>query len=141
MKSIFLLLLPFCLIFHACGETVSTTEQKKAPTHKKEIEVPKKLLRHIVLFKFNEKATDDIVKKIEQAFAGLKNKISVIHDFEWGINNSPEGLDNGLTHCFLVTFLTEKDRATYLPHPDHQDFVKLITPYVEDVTVVDYWTD
>ena len=101
---------------------------------------PEKLLRHVVLFNFNESATPEVLKTIEEAFATLPSQITEIHSFEWGINNSPEGLDKGLTHCFFVTFLSEADRATYLPHPAHQAFVTLIGPYVEDVTVVDYWT-
>ncbi len=101
---------------------------------------PERLLRHVVLFNFNDDATPSITKEIEQKFSDLKEKISAIHSFEWGINNSPEGLDKGLTHCFFVTFLSEEDRSTYLPHSDHQEFVKFIGPYVEDVTVVDYWT-
>lgn len=102
---------------------------------------PQKVLRHVVLFNFNDKATPEIIKKIEKEFAALRNKINEIHDFEWGINNSPEGLDKGLTHCFLISFLSEKDRSIYLPHPAHQNFVSHIEPYIEDVTVVDYWTD
>lgn len=97
-------------------------------------------LRHVVLFKFNNKADSDRIKLIEQAFVALPAKISHIHSLEWGHNNSPEELNKGLTHCFFVTFRSEEDRAQYLPHPEHQAFVKLIEPYVEDVTVVDYWT-
>lgn len=112
---------------------ISTTEKTISDS-------PQKLLRHVVLFNFNDKATDDILKSITDKFASLPQKISEIHSFEWGTNNSPEGLDKGLSHCFLITFLSEKDRDKYLPHPAHQSFVKFIGPYVEDVTVVDYWT-
>lgn len=101
---------------------------------------PTELLRHVVLFNFNDTAAEDTIRQIEQAFASLPGKIPEIYSFEWGTNNSPEGLDKGLTHCFFVTFLSEEDRAVYLPHPAHQEFVELIGPYVEDVTVVDYWT-
>ncbi len=104
------------------------------------VNTPTQLLRHVVLFNFNDQATEDVVNQIEQKFAVLAKELNVIHDFEWGINNSPEGLDKGLTHCFLVTFLSENDRAAYLPHPKHKEFVEFIGPYVEDVTVVDYWT-
>ncbi len=99
------------------------------------------LLRHVVLFNFNADATGEILRTIENEFSRLPEEIAQIHSFEWGINNSPEGLDKGFTHCFLVSFLTEEDRDIYLPHPAHQKFVKLIGPYVEDVTVVDYWAD
>ena len=71
----------------------------------------------------------------------LKNKISEIVSIEWGKNNSPEGLNQGFTHCFFVTFKDEADRDTYLPHPDHQAFVKLLKPFLDKVLVVDYWTN
>jgi hypothetical protein len=101
----------------------------------------KQELRHVVLFKFKESSSPGDVKTVEEAFAALPAKIPAIKDFEWGINNSPEGLDKGFTHCFLVTFASEEDRAIYLPHPDHKAFVDVLSPHLEDVLVVDYWAE
>lgn len=98
-----------------------------------------KLLRHAVLFKFKETATKAQIEEIETAFAALPSKIEAIQDFEWGLNNSPENLDKGFTHCFFVSFASEEDRAIYLPHPDHLAFVEIIKPQLEDVLVLDYW--
>lgn len=98
------------------------------------------VLRHVVLFKFKEETSEDQLVSFEKAFASLADKIPQISDFEWGLNNSPEGLDKGFTHCFFVSFKSEEDRAIYLPHPDHKAFVSLIGPSVDDVLVVDYWT-
>ncbi len=61
-------------------------------------------------------------------------------EYEWGLNNSPEGLEKGFTHCFFLTFKSEADRAIYLPHPDHKAFGSVLKPYLEDVLVIDYWT-
>lgn len=98
-----------------------------------------KVLRHVVLFKFKETSTPADVEKIVKAFGELPTKIAEIEDFEWGTDNSPEGLQQGLTHCFFVTFASEADRDAYLPHPAHKEFVELVGPHVEKVTVVDYW--
>ena len=98
-------------------------------------------LRHLVLFKFKESATSSDILQVEKAFTDLPSKIEQIKDFEWGINISPENLNKGFTHGFLLTFNSEKDRDLYLPHPDHKAFVKLIEPFLEDVLVVDYWTN
>ncbi len=103
-------------------------------------EAPKKVLRHVVLFKFKEGTTKEQVKAIEAGFAGLSSKIDTIRDFEWGTDVSPEGKSKGFTHCFFVTFADEKGRDVYLPHAAHQNFVKLVGPQVGDVCVVDYWT-
>lgn len=98
-----------------------------------------KSLRHVVLFKFKDSSQPADVKKVEEAFAALTKKISLIKDFEWGTNNSPENLNQGLTHCFLVTFKSEKDRDDYLVHPDHQAFVEILKPHLDKATVIDYW--
>lgn len=99
----------------------------------------KKQLRHVVLFKFKESATEADIKSVEEAFTALPSKIPQIKGYEWGTNNSPEGLDKGFTHCFFLTFDSEEDRAIYLPHPDHKAFGALLGPHLEDVLVVDYW--
>lgn len=98
-----------------------------------------KVLRHVVMFKFKETSKAGDVKKVEDAFRALSGKLSSIKDFEWGTNNSPENLNQGLTHCFLVTFSSEKDRDAYLIHPDHQAFVEILKPHLDKVTVIDYW--
>lgn len=101
----------------------------------------KKELRHVVMFKFKETSTAADVKAIEMAFAGLPKKIKEIKKYEWGINNSPEGLNQGLTHCFILTFKSEADRDSYLPHPAHKEFGKLLGPHLDKVTVLDFWAN
>jgi hypothetical protein len=98
-----------------------------------------KLLRHAVLFKFKDGTSSADIKKVEDAFRALPSKIKEIKAFEWGINNSPEKLNQEFTHCFLVSFSTEKDREIYLPHPDHLAFVEVLKPYLDKVLVIDYW--
>ena len=98
------------------------------------------VLRHVVLFKFKEGTTQENIKEVVNAFSGLQSKIPQINSYEWGINNSPEGLEKGFTHCFFLTFKSEEDRAIYLPHPDHKGFGSVLSPYLADVLVVDYWT-
>ncbi len=97
------------------------------------------VLRHVVMFKFKDASSANDVKKVEDAFRALSGKLSTIKDFEWGTNNSPENLNQGLTHCFLVTFSNEKDRDDYLVHPDHKAFVEVLKPHLDKVTVMDYW--
>ncbi|MGF1584384.1 MAG: Dabb family protein [Bacteroidales bacterium] len=100
-----------------------------------------RLLRHVVLFSFQETATPEEIRAVEEAFAALPGKISEIHDFEWGTDVSVENISRGYTHCFLVTFKSEADRDAYLPHPDHREFGKVLSPILQNVIVVDYWTN
>ena len=98
-----------------------------------------KMLRHVVLFKFKDDAKPEQVKQVEDAFRKLPSQIKEIKDFEWGTNNSPENLNQGLTHCFFLSFESEKDRDAYLPHPAHKKFGTLLGPYFDKVIVLDYW--
>ena len=77
--------------------------------------------------------------RVVDAFAKLPSQIPTIVAFEHGINNSPENLNDGLTHCFLVSFANEAGREAYLPHPAHKAFVEVLKPHMEKVVVIDYW--
>jgi hypothetical protein len=101
---------------------------------------PKKMLRHVVLFKFKDTSTPAQVKTVEDAFRKVPTQIKEVKGFEWGLNNSPEGLNQGYTHAFFVSFESEAARAVYLPHPDHKAFVKILEPHLDKVLVIDYWT-
>ena len=129
MKKLPLIVVMLCTFLFMA--TIDTNAQSKKG----------KALRHVVLFGFKSTATPDDVKKIEQAFVALKGKIKLIKDFEWGTNSSPEGLNQGLTHCFVATFSSDKDRDDYLVHPDHKAFVEILGPHLDKVTVVDYWVN
>jgi Stress responsive A/B Barrel Domain len=96
-------------------------------------------LRHVVLFKFKPDATKEQIDEIVAGFQGLPKKIDGITGFEWGTNNSPEGLAEGFTHCFVVSFKDAKSRDAYLPHQAHKDFVAILLPRLEKVMVVDFF--
>jgi hypothetical protein len=126
MKSLF----AFLLIFAAM--TTSIQAQTAANTSGK-------MLRHVVLFKFKDSASASGIKQVEDAFRALPSKIKEIAALEWGTNNSPENLNQGFTHCFFVSFNSEKDREVYLPHPAHKAFVDVLMPHLDKVLVIDYW--
>jgi Stress responsive A/B Barrel Domain len=94
--------------------------------------------RHVVLFKFKDSATLEQVKAVEAAFKALPSKIDTIVDFEWGTDVSPEGKNDGLTHCFFVTFKDKAGLEVYLPHPAHKEFGASLRGILEKVVVVDY---
>lgn len=136
MKNLLLVFLAFGLL-SSCTKTV---EEEKVVEKEVVKEAPKKQLRHVVLFKFKESSTEADIQSVEAAFSALPGKIPEISGYEWGTNNSPEGLDKGFTHCFFLSFDSEEDRAVYLPHPDHKAFGDVLKPHLEDVLVLDYWT-
>jgi Stress responsive A/B Barrel Domain len=99
-----------------------------------------KTLRHVVLFKFKDTATPAQIKQVEEAFRALPSQIPQVKSFEWGTNVSPENLAQGYTHCFLLTFSSDKDRDAYLVAAAHKAFGQLLTPYLDKVTVIDFWS-
>jgi len=96
-------------------------------------------LQHVVCFKFKSTASEQDIKKVEAAFRELKQKIPQIVSIEWGTNVSKENRDKGFTHCFLLAFRSEQDRDTYITHPDHKAFGKIVGPVLDDVFVIDFW--
>jgi hypothetical protein len=97
-------------------------------------------LQHVVCFKFKTTATAQDIKQVEEAFQALKGKIPQIVTLEWGTNVSKEKKDKGFTHCFVLSFKSEADRDTYIGHPEHKAFGKIVGPVLDDVFVVDFWS-
>jgi hypothetical protein len=99
---------------------------------------PKAKLFHVVAFKFKEGTTKEQIKQVEDAFRDLKKKIREIKSYEWGTNISKENRNKGCTHGFILGFNSEKDRDTYINHPAHKEFGKLVGPVLDDVFVIDF---
>ncbi len=96
------------------------------------------MIRHLVLLRFTDAADAGKRGELAADFASLQSQIDVIRALEWGVNVSPEGLDKGFTHGFVVSFANAADRDAYLPHPAHQAFVERLKPWLADVLVLDY---
>jgi hypothetical protein len=97
-------------------------------------------LQHVVCFKFKTTATAQDIRQVEEAFQALKQKIPQVVTLEWGTNVSKEKRDKGFTHCFVLSFKSEKDRDTYIEHPEHKAFGKIVGPVLDDVFVIDFWS-
>jgi hypothetical protein len=95
-------------------------------------------IKHVVSFKFKEDAKFEEIEKLQNSFLMLKDKIPGVLSISGGKNNSPENLNKGFSHCFIITFLNHQAREEYLPHPKHQEFVSQLRPVIEDVFVIDF---
>ncbi len=101
---------------------------------------PAQVLRHVVMFQWKDGTPADKIREIENGFCALPSKIDAIYGFEWGTDISGGARTTGLTHCFVVTFLSQAGLDEYLPHAAHSAFRDLIGPHMEKVLVIDYWT-
>lgn len=129
MKAIILV----AVVLAAFGLTAMTTMAADAGKGKGK-------LKHVVSFKFKDGTSQADIQKLETAFKDLQKTIKVIRDFEAGTNVSPEGLNKGFTHGWILTFNSDADRDTYLKHPDHEKFGTLAKSMLADVFVIDFWT-
>ena len=101
---------------------------------------PAGAVRHVVVFRYKPDATPEKIQQVTDAIMALKTKIPGILAMEHGVNNSPEKLNQGFTHVFLITFANAAARDTYLPHPAHKAFGTLLGSLgiLDAVFVVDY---
>jgi len=86
------------------------------------------MIRHIVLIKFKPELDGAAIDQALASVVALKGKIDGIISVTTGTNNSPEGLEKGFRHGFVVDFTDAAARDAYLPHPEH---VKVGTGLVE----------
>ncbi len=93
---------------------------------------------HVVAFKFKEGAAKEKIAQVCQDFRKLKKRIPQILSYKAGVNNSPEKLNKGFTHCFVLAFKDTKDRDAYLVHPAHKEFAKSLGGLIADVFVIDF---
>lgn len=95
-------------------------------------------LKHLALAKFKPGTAAQTIQEFFEAIGKLRDVLPGILDYSWGANNSIEGLDQGFTHAFVMTFQDAAAREAYLHHPAHEKARDGILPSVEVVVVLDY---
>ena len=132
MKAILLLLVLSATPFLIGLAAAQDTEPEEAGDDER--------VRHVVVFKYSPDATEAQIQEITDALRDLQDEIPGIVGFEHGVNNSPEGKNQGFTHVYLLTFENAAARDAYLPHPAHEAFGETLrrSGIFEDVFVVDY---
>ncbi|WP_108652107.1 Dabb family protein [Dongshaea marina] len=96
------------------------------------------MIRHILLIQFKPDAQPEAIEALRQAFLRMPDKISGVLSIEWGENDSPEGKNQGFTHCVLMSFADEDARQRYLPHPEHEALKAIFRPVLQEIIVLDY---
>ena len=89
------------------------------------------MVHHVVLFRFRSDLPEGAVEEVFAELRGFRQSIPGITGFQGGVYNSPEGLAQGFTHGFTMTFADAASRDAYLPHPLHQAVVAKLLPMLE----------
>lgn len=95
-------------------------------------------IKHIALFKFKEGTSEELINQLFLDVLDLTENIEGIEDYVSGANNSPEGLNQGYTHAFVMTLADAAARDAYLAHPEHEKIKALILPLAESVLAFDF---
>jgi hypothetical protein len=73
----------------------------------------------MVICRFKPGVGEATIRELLGSVHALQSAIPGILSVESGPYDSPEGMNQGYTHGFLVTFDTAQSRNTYLDHPAH----------------------
>ncbi len=95
-------------------------------------------VKHIALFKFKEGTAQEQIDQALDQLLELSESIDGIEDYVGGVNNSPEGLNQGFTHGFVMTFKDAPARDAYLTHLDHERVKKAVLPSIESIVIFDF---
>lgn len=95
-------------------------------------------VQHIALLKFRPGTTQATIDRCFQELAALRQHIDGLESFHGGAYSSPEGLNKGFTHGFVMIFASPAARDSYLPHPEHERVKQVVLPHVADVVVFDF---
>ncbi|KAJ5338734.1 hypothetical protein N7452_005462 [Penicillium brevicompactum] len=103
-------------------------------------------ITHIVLFQFKSSVAAGDIHDACQRMLALKDncihpssELPYIKSASGGKDNSPEGIQGGITHAFIVEFSNAEDRDYYVKSdPAHQDFIKSLDGLIEKAQVIDF---
>ncbi|KAJ6037096.1 hypothetical protein N7540_001375 [Penicillium herquei] len=101
---------------------------------------------HIVLFQFKPGIESHIINDTCKRMLELKENClhpvsqkPYIETSSGGLDNSPEGIQDGKTHAFVVEFANAPDRDYYVHlDPVHQEFIRSLDGIIEKAQAVDY---
>lgn len=95
-------------------------------------------IQHMVLLKFKPQVTVEQINQVFSRQAELQQLIPGITYFAGGPYSSPEELNQGYTHGFLMTFESVEARDTFVPHPEHERVKAVFFELLESAIAFDF---
>ncbi|QDT65235.1 Dabb family protein [Calycomorphotria hydatis] len=95
-------------------------------------------VKHFGAFKFHAEVTSNEIEECFSAMRGMVGRIPGLIKFIHGPYESSEGLNDGFTHGFIMTFDSPQSRDSYLPHPIHEEVKVIVVPKIEKVIAFDF---
>lgn len=98
------------------------------------------MVDHVVLLAVRADFEAATLARFEHLLAALPERIDGVESVRFGPSVSPEGLEQGYSYGFLISFADEHARDRYLPHPEHEPISTLAQQISERVLVFDIAT-
>ena len=95
-------------------------------------------VKHYGVFQFKDGVSDAQIDECFSSMRGMVGQIPGLLDFACGSYDSAEGLNDGFTHGFIMTFESPRARDDYLPHECHERVKKIVVPHLERFVVFDF---
>ena len=79
------------------------------------------MIRHIVLTKFKPETAEATIAEVYLGLSALTDNLSGAHNFTGGRSQSPEQIERGYMHGFVIDFDSWANLKTYSQHPKHKE--------------------
>jgi Stress responsive A/B Barrel Domain len=80
------------------------------------------MIRHIVLIRFRPDVSDEKIVGMFEALPRIRALLDGVLSITAGKSESPEQIERGYMHGFVIDFRDWDALAAYQAHPDHQRF-------------------
>lgn len=78
------------------------------------------MIRHIVLTKFNPDTAEEKIAEIYAGLSALADELPTAHNFTGGRSESPEQIERGYMHGFVIDFDDWNALQSYADNPVHK---------------------
>lgn len=78
------------------------------------------MIRHIVLTKFKPEVSEETIKGIYDGLAAVVDQLSGAGNFTGGCSESPEQIERGYMHGFVIDFDSWDALQTYTDNEEHK---------------------
>ncbi len=96
------------------------------------------MVRHFGMFQFHPEITPEQQDECFAEMRSMVGRIPGLLSMEHGAYESAEGMNEGFTHGFIMSFDNGASRDAYLPHEEHERVKKIVVPRLAKVIVFDF---
>ena len=95
-------------------------------------------VKHLGVFEFHPEVTPEQIATCFKEMQAMVGRIPGLLEMNHGPYDSAEGLNDGFTHGFIMSFESRQARDAYLPHPEHERVKQIVVPCLKRVIVFDF---